>query len=114
MQVLAKLVVTYKEAVTKEHALLNRIEAVTTPMERKELVNKSGKLKYSATVLPIRTVGVQGDKRSYSYAVAISCAQERTITNTILKLKRNLVAILHFTDINILNYSRMGALFNYG
>jgi len=76
VQVLAKLVVTYKEAVTKEHALLNRIEAVTTPMERKELVNKSGKLKYSATVLPIRTVGVQGDKRSYSYAVAISCAQD--------------------------------------
>jgi len=76
VQVLAKLVVTYKEAVTKEHALLNRIEAVTTQMERRELADKSGKLKYSATVLPIRTVGVQGDKRSYSYAVAISCAQD--------------------------------------
>jgi len=76
VQVLAKLVVTYKEAVTKEHALLNRIEAVTTEIERKELADKSGKLKYSAIVMPIRTVGVQGDKRSYSYAVAISCAQD--------------------------------------
>ena len=34
-------------------------------------------MKYVATLLPIRTVGVQGDARSYSYAVAISCAKEQ-------------------------------------
>ena len=32
--------------------------------------------KYVATLLPIRTVGVQGDCRSYSYAVGISCPKE--------------------------------------
>ena len=32
--------------------------------------------KFTATLLPIRTVGVQGDQRSYSYAVGISCAKE--------------------------------------
>ena len=35
------------------------------------------RLKYVATLLPIRTVGVQGDARSYSYAVAISCSKEQ-------------------------------------
>ena len=32
--------------------------------------------KFTATLLPIRTVGVQGDQRTYSYAVGISCAKE--------------------------------------
>jgi len=32
--------------------------------------------KYIATLLPIRTVGVQGDRRTYSYAVAISCTKD--------------------------------------
>ena len=54
-QVLAKLVVTYKEAVSKDHALLNRIEAVTSEAERGELSERSGRLKYCSTVLPIRT-----------------------------------------------------------
>ena len=30
-----------------------------------------------ATLLPIRTVGVQGDCRTYSYAVGISCPKEQ-------------------------------------
>ena len=33
--------------------------------------------KYVATLLPIRTVGVQGDCRTYSYAVGISCPKEQ-------------------------------------
>ena len=76
VQVLARLTVTYKEGVSKEHALLNRIEAVTSEEERKELMVRSGRLSYQATVLPIRTVGVQGDTRSYSHAVGLSCSQE--------------------------------------
>ena len=76
VQVLAKLTVTYQDGVNKEHALLNRIEAVTSEEERKELMTRSGRLNYQATVLPIRTVGVQGDSRSYSHAVGISCSQE--------------------------------------
>ena len=76
VQVLARLIVTYSEGVSKDHALLNRIEAVTSEEERKELLERSEKGKYQATVLPIRTVGVQGDQRSYSHAVAVSCSQE--------------------------------------
>jgi len=75
-QVLCRLVVNYEEMVTKEHALLNRIENVTTEEERIVLASKSKKQKYTATLLPIRTVGVQGDHRSYSYAVGISSVSD--------------------------------------
>lgn len=75
-QVLTRLVVNYEEMVTKEHALLNRIEAVTTEDERRDLSAKSARQKYTATLLPIRTVGVQGDHRSYSYAVGISSVSD--------------------------------------
>jgi len=75
-QVLCRLVVNYEEMVTKEHALLNRIENVTTEEERATLAGKSKKQKYTATLLPIKTVGVQGDSRSYSYAVGISSVSD--------------------------------------
>jgi len=75
-QVLCRLVVNYEEMVSKEHALLNRIENVTSEEERVVLAGKSKKQKYTATLLPIRTVGVQGDHRSYSYAVGISSVSD--------------------------------------
>jgi len=75
-QVLCRLVVNYDEMVSKEHALLNRIEAVTGEEERATLAEKSRKQKYTATLLPIRTVGVQGDQRTYSYAVGVSSVSE--------------------------------------
>jgi hypothetical protein len=56
----------------QDHALLNRITAVTSEEERKKLALISRKQKFTATLLPIRTVGVQGDCRSYSYAVGVS------------------------------------------
>jgi len=75
-QVLCRLVVKFHEMVAKEHALLNRIESCTSEAERKKLAEISAKQKYVATLLPIRTVGVQGDGRTYNYAVAISCDRE--------------------------------------
>jgi GMP synthase (glutamine-hydrolysing) len=92
-QVLCRLVVNYEEMVMKEHALLNRIQAVTTDDERATLAARSKKQKYTATLLPIRTVGVQvgrlqrvlgsvltfgaqGDQRTYSYAVGISSVSD--------------------------------------
>merc|ERR1712106_394591 len=75
-QVLSRLVVAYSSMVSVGHALLNRIEAVTTPEETEQLMVKSRRQKYTATLLPIRTVGVQGDQRSYSYALGISSAED--------------------------------------
>jgi len=75
-QVLCRLVVKFHEMVAKEHALLNRIESSTSNEDRTRLADISSKQKYVATLLPIRTVGVQGDGRTYNYAVAISCDRE--------------------------------------
>jgi len=72
-EVLAKLVVKYKDLLQKEHALLNRIENNTSERERDILFEATGLANYNATLLPIRTVGVQGDHRSYNYCVGISC-----------------------------------------
>ena len=71
-QVLCRLVVNYSDMLEKDHALLNRINEITSEEERQRLSKISSKQKFKATLLPIRTVGVQGDGRTYSYAVGIS------------------------------------------
>jgi GMP synthase (glutamine-hydrolysing) len=71
-QVVVKLIVDYSEKVKKNHALLNRVSSVTSKEEQDELCRISSEIELSATVLPIRSVGVQGDKRSYSYVVGLS------------------------------------------
>ncbi len=43
----------------QEHALLNRIESVLSDDEKKKLTEITSAQKYNATLLPIRTVGVQ-------------------------------------------------------
>ncbi|CAH1968953.1 unnamed protein product [Acanthoscelides obtectus] len=71
-QVLVKIIVEFDQMLQKKHALLNRVEAVTSDEERTILRRISSKQKLAATLLPIRSVGVQGDRRSYSYATGIS------------------------------------------
>ncbi|KAK4004127.1 hypothetical protein OUZ56_005871 [Daphnia magna] len=51
--------VHYANIAAKEHALLNRIEIVTSEEERLLLGELSSRNQYVATLLPIRTVGVQ-------------------------------------------------------
>lgn len=56
----------------KKHALLNRVEGTTNETERQQLRRVSSRRHIAATLLPIRSVGVQGDCRSYSYVVGLS------------------------------------------
>lgn len=58
-QVLIRLMVDYANMAAKEHALLNRIEAATSEEDRLLLEELSSRNQYVATLLPIRTVGVQ-------------------------------------------------------
>ncbi|KAJ8926510.1 hypothetical protein NQ314_021112, partial [Rhamnusium bicolor] len=75
-QVLVKIIVEFDQMLQKKHALLNRVEGVTNDEERTMLRRISSKQKLAATLLPIRSVGVQGDCRSYSYVVGISSERE--------------------------------------
>lgn len=74
--VLVRIIVDYSNAVQKKHALLNRIENTTTDEEKELLIRISSKQHLMATLLPIKTVGVQGDCRSYSYVVGLSSDEE--------------------------------------
>ncbi|XP_044758111.1 GMP synthase [glutamine-hydrolyzing] isoform X1 [Coccinella septempunctata] len=75
-QVLVKIIVEFDQMLQKKHALLNRVEGVTSEDERQILRKISSKQKLAATLLPIRSVGVQGDCRSYNYVVGISSERE--------------------------------------
>lgn len=75
-QVIVKIIVEYESMLQKKHALLNRVESVTSEEERSILTKVSSSQHLVATLLPIRSVGVQGDCRSYSYVVGISSEKD--------------------------------------
>ena len=71
-QVIARVITDYDNKVKKNHALLNRVSSATSKDEQAELIRISSSCKIYATILPIRSVGVQGDGRSYSYVLGLS------------------------------------------
>jgi GMP synthase (glutamine-hydrolysing) len=50
---------------------------------------------FAATTLPVRTVGVQGDGRTYSYAVAVSCAAARPPWQALLDFAKLVPRLCH-------------------
>ncbi|XP_043270007.1 GMP synthase [glutamine-hydrolyzing] [Venturia canescens] len=74
-QVIVKIMAEYEQMLQKKHALLNRVEGATNEGERQNLRRVSSNRHIAATLLPIRSVGVQGDRRSYSYVVGLSCEE---------------------------------------
>jgi GMP synthase (glutamine-hydrolysing) len=56
-----KVIVDYSNKMEKDHALLNRVSGTTSADEQQELRRISNSIQLSATLLPIRTVGVQGE-----------------------------------------------------
>ncbi|XP_037907493.1 GMP synthase [glutamine-hydrolyzing] [Hermetia illucens] len=93
-QVIARVIVDYKNKSQKNHALLNRVSGATSKEEQSELCRISSSCKISATVLPIRTVGVQGDKRTYSYVIGLSTDVEPN-WNDMCFLAKLIPRILH-------------------
>lgn len=74
-QVIVRVIVDYYNKAEKNHALLTRVQSATSDAEKVELVRISQSMQISATILPIRSVGVQGDGRTYSYVVGLSTDQ---------------------------------------
>ncbi|KAM3959611.1 GMP synthase burgundy isoform 1-T1 [Aphomia sociella] len=71
-QVIVKIMVEYASMCMKSHALLGRVANASSAADQAELKRISSKSPVAATLLPLRSVGVQGDGRTYSYAVALS------------------------------------------
>ncbi|KAA0193115.1 hypothetical protein HAZT_HAZT004605 [Hyalella azteca] len=92
-QVILKVLTDFAASVEKKHALLPRIEASTTESERQDL-RKISMQNLQATLLPIRSVGVQGDSRSYSYVVGLSMNAE-PIWDSLLTLARLIPKVCH-------------------
>ncbi|XP_055386180.1 GMP synthase [glutamine-hydrolyzing] [Condylostylus longicornis] len=93
-QVIARVIVDYKNKSQKNHALLTRVSDSTTKEEQQELLRISSNSQIMATVLPIRSVGVQGDKRTYSYVLGLSSETEVN-WNDMIFLAKLIPRILH-------------------
>ncbi|XP_055302144.1 GMP synthase [glutamine-hydrolyzing] [Sitodiplosis mosellana] len=93
-QVIARVIAEYYSKSHKNHALLNRVTNATTPAEQAALEEISKKMKITATLLPIRSVGVQGDSRSYSYVLGLS-TEDTPDWKDMLFLAKLIPRILH-------------------
>ncbi|EDW36814.1 GL25858 [Drosophila persimilis] len=94
IRVIVRVIVDYKNKLQKNHALINRVTGATSEAEQIELLRISANSTIQATLLPIRSVGVQGDKRSYSYVVGLSTSQEPNWMD-LLFLAKIIPRILH-------------------
>ncbi|XP_050731717.1 GMP synthase [glutamine-hydrolyzing]-like [Eriocheir sinensis] len=106
-QVILKVVVDYAASVLKKHGLLLRIDNCTSEEERQELHRLSLSHTLYATLLPIKSVGVQGDCRTYSYVAALSSDTDPSWPD-LLTLARLIPKICH--NINRVCYVFGGAV----
>ena len=76
-QVILNKIVTYNDSKRRPFLLFNKIVEVLTKPEL-EMLDKitGGPYMYKSTLLPINSVGVQGDARTYSYCAAFSCSSK--------------------------------------
>ncbi|XP_067658415.1 GMP synthase [glutamine-hydrolyzing]-like [Haliotis asinina] len=70
--ILLKIIVDFATALKTPHSLLNKVKTCMVQQEQDRLEEITSKSQLTATLLPIKTVGVQGDSRTYSYVAAIS------------------------------------------
>ncbi|XP_069474530.1 GMP synthase [glutamine-hydrolyzing] [Ambystoma mexicanum] len=67
-----KILTDFSASIKKPHTLLQRVRACTSEEDQDKLMQITSLHSLNAFLLPIKTVGVQGDCRSYSYVCGIS------------------------------------------
>ncbi|CAF3338879.1 unnamed protein product [Rotaria socialis] len=94
---LLRTIVTYSKMVDKQYALLPTLDKIFTENEKILLKKLTSPVQhdYTSVVLPIRSVGVQGDARTYSFAAAISSNDERPNWNELFILARLITKACH-------------------
>ncbi|CAG0916137.1 unnamed protein product [Notodromas monacha] len=94
-QVLIKVICNYAKAKQTDHALTHRVDKATSDRDRERLLALSRE-EFMGILLPIRTVGVQGDCRSYSYCAALSCNEDKSVPwESALFLARMITKVCH-------------------
>jgi GMP synthase (glutamine-hydrolysing) len=69
-----KLLVDFEQTLEQSTPVTKSLfNSVSSEADRKFLLSLSTKYNLHATLLPVRSVGVQGDRRSYNHPAAISC-----------------------------------------
>ncbi|KAK3599124.1 hypothetical protein CHS0354_016386 [Potamilus streckersoni] len=108
--VILKFITDFANALKTPHALLNRVKNATTDEEQEELVRISQEESLSSTLLPIKTVGVQGDSRTYSYVAGLSSDKDLDKINwqSLMILAKLIPRICH--NINRVVYIFGGAV----
>ncbi|EDO34799.1 predicted protein [Nematostella vectensis] len=95
-------IVDYAAAVVKPHSLFVRVRNSTNDEEKERLLIITSKYKIAASLLPIKSVGVQGDGRSYSYVVALS-SNDKPDWESLMYLARVIPKVCH--NINRVCYA---------
>jgi len=95
-------IVDFVTAVKKPHSLFSRVKLSTSEDDRETLLQITSKYKIGATLLPIKSVGVQGDGRTYSYVVALS-SNDSPDWNSLIFLAKLIPKVCH--NINRVCYT---------
>nr|CAB3249850.1 GMP synthase [glutamine-hydrolyzing] [Phallusia mammillata] len=95
-QTMLRIIASYSNSISKPHALLQKIHAVmSTDQEREKLRIYTERFPMKATLLPIKTVGVQGDCRTYGYVVGLSSNNEKPDWEVLFFLAKMIPRICH-------------------
>ncbi|KAJ8271133.1 hypothetical protein GJAV_G00123140 [Gymnothorax javanicus] len=89
-----KIIADFAASVRKPQTLLQRVKSCLSEEEEETLLQITSLHSLSAFLLPIKTVGVQGDCRSYSYVCGVS-SQEAPHWESLLFLARLIPRMCH-------------------
>ncbi|CAK8685117.1 GMP synthase [glutamine-hydrolyzing]-like [Clavelina lepadiformis] len=102
-QTLLRLLAGYSHSINKPHALLQKIHAVLVSEENREKLKVyTERFPMKATLLPIKSVGVQGDCRTYSYVVGLSSDNPKPDWEVLFFLAKTIPRICH--NVNRIAY----------